>query len=65
MVDYEYVKKVLFKMAYADLRSIGRPGNFDGEEEKWQEWGFGMKTYFTMAQMVDATALTRVEGQDE
>ena len=32
-------------MATIDVKSLGRPGQWGGEEERWEEWSFQMKSY--------------------
>ena len=36
----------------ADLRSVGKPSTFSGDEEMWNEWSFSVKAYLIMAGVI-------------
>ena len=42
-----------------DPRVLGKPKNFDGQQDKWQDWSFAVRAYLnclteTMADLLDA-----------
>ena len=43
----------------ADLRTVGKPSTFSGDEDLWNEWSFQVKAYLVMAGIITATDLER------
>ena len=43
----------------ADLRTVGKPSTFSGDEDMWNEWSFQVKAYLVMANIITATDLER------
>ena len=41
----------------ADLRMVGKPSTFSGDEDLWNEWSFQVKAYSVMAGIITATAM--------
>lgn len=51
-------------MAAVDLRLVGRPANFDGDENRWMEWAFQMRAYFVMAGLITAQHLDTLSAME-
>ena len=48
----------------AELMRLGRPPQFDGDEETWPEWSFQVKSYLSLIGDSVADDLTTVETLD-
>ena len=44
---------------FADLRTVGKPSTYNGDEELWNEWSFQVRAYLVMAGIITATDLSR------
>ena len=47
-----------------DLKAVGRPGAYGGEEERWPEWSFGLRAYVVMAKIIVPEELDRIETRE-
>ena len=45
--------------ALADLRMVGKPSTFNGDEELWNEWSFQVRAYLVMAGIITPTDLDK------
>ena len=44
----------------ADLKLVGKPTSYDGDEDRWQEWSYTTKAYLIMAGLASGTWLNRL-----
>ena len=47
-----------------DLKAVGRPGIYGGEEDRWPESSFGLRAYVVMAKIIVPEELDRIETRD-